>query len=308
MPKGARLTTLLNKIDLSLWTGGSDDSWFDYDRLSAYRRLNNPETKARKPKPNEKFFYLISVDVARIVCQTVCSVFKVSLGSRTRINLVNMYVLGKTAESKDFEVQAADLKRIIAAFQPKEVVIDGNGLGIGLLEFMTKTQVTNNNEVFHPIGSFNDTDLMATQPKDAPKLIYVLKANSSLNSKIHANCFAKMASGSVNLLIKEQEAKIALMNTEVGKRMKPAKRIERLIPHQLTTILLEEMCNLRLKKNVVSTDIALESVNRRMGKDKFSSFEYGLWRIKELEDANEKRRGKSVAGKRRLIFYSSGEI
>lgn len=39
-----------------------------------------------------------------------------------------MYILGKTAESKHFERQAIDLKKIIADFRPKEVVIDGNGL------------------------------------------------------------------------------------------------------------------------------------------------------------------------------------
>lgn len=276
--------------------------------MTAYRNLKNPESKARTPKKGEKFFYLLSVDVGRIACQTVCSVFKVSFASRTVIRLVNMYVLGKTPETRDFEIQAADLKRIISRFNPKEIVIDGAGLGVGLLEFMTKTQVTPENEIFYPIGSFNDPDLMATQPKDAPKLIYVLKANGPLNSRIHANCFARMASGAVRLLVKEQEAKIALMNTESGKRMSPKKRIDRLMPHQTTTILLEEMCNLRLKKSQISSEIALEQVNKRIGKDKFSSFEYGLWRIKELEEDFERKRGKSVPGSRKLIFYSKGGV
>lgn len=39
-----------------------------------------------------------------------------------------MFVLGKTADSKQFSRQAMDLKRIIADFHPKEVVIDTNGL------------------------------------------------------------------------------------------------------------------------------------------------------------------------------------
>lgn len=268
--------------------------------------MKNPESKARTPKKNEKFFYLLSVDVGRIACQTVCSVFKVSFASRTVIRLVNMYILGRTPETRDFEIQAADLKRIVARFNPKEIVIDGAGLGVGLLDYMTKTQVTNSNEIFYPIGSFNDPDLIATQPKDAPKLIYVIKANGPLNSKIHANCFAKMASGSVRLLAREQDAKIALMNMEIGKKMTPAKRIERLMPHQITTILLEEMCNLRLKKSQISSEIVLEPVNKRTGKDKFSSFEYGLWRIKELEEEFEKKRGKSTPGKRKLVFYSNG--
>ncbi len=65
------------------------------------------------------------------------------------------------------------------------------------------------------------------------------------------------------------------------------------------------MANLRIKPTGSSTDINLEMINKRYTKDKFSSFEYGLWRIKELEDEQNKkmkRRGKSRA----LMFYSEG--
>jgi len=39
-----------------------------------------------------------------------------------------------------------------------------------------------------------------------------------------------------------------------------------------------------LKKTGVTNEIALEKINTSIPKDKFSSFEYGLWRIKEMED------------------------
>lgn len=77
------------------------------------------------------------------------------------------------------------------------------------------------------------------------------------------------------------------------------------MPHELTTKLFDEMANLRIKPTGSSTDINLEMINKRYTKDKFSSFEYGLWRIKELEDGlnkKMKRRGKS----RTLMFYSEG--
>jgi hypothetical protein len=45
----------------SIWTGGSNESWFDYDRVSAHRKLVNPETHA-KSKGNGDFFYILSVD------------------------------------------------------------------------------------------------------------------------------------------------------------------------------------------------------------------------------------------------------
>ena len=62
---------------LSIWTGGSSDSWIDYDNLSKYRRILNPE-KERKTRGNNEVFYYISVDVARIGVLTSVQVFKVT--------------------------------------------------------------------------------------------------------------------------------------------------------------------------------------------------------------------------------------
>ena len=51
------------------------------------------------------------------------------------------------------------------------------------------------------------------------QILYGLKANGPLKSKIHGNAYAKLSSGSVRFLIKEQEAKSALMATKVGQKM-----------------------------------------------------------------------------------------
>ena len=58
------------------------------------------------------------------------------------------------------------------------------------------------------------------------------------------------------------------------------KRIMRLMPHELTTKLFDEMANLRLKRT--GLDITLEQINSRFPKDKYSAFAYGQWRIKEV--------------------------
>ena len=75
------------------------------------------------------------------------------------------------------------------------------------------------------------------------------------------------------------------------------KRVERLLPHEMTTKLFEEMANLRLKRTGVATDIVLERINERYPKDKYSAFAYGLWRIKEHEEEYaRKRRRRFGAG------------
>ena len=114
---------------MSIWSGSSNESWFNYDKLSKYRKIKNPETHFLN-RPNSTQFYILSVDVGRLNDQTVVCVFRVNVvQGKYLATLVNLYVLGRTAETKPFSVQAADLKEIIQRFNPREVVIDTNGLG-----------------------------------------------------------------------------------------------------------------------------------------------------------------------------------
>lgn len=46
---------------LGIWGGSSEDSWYNFDKLSRYRRLKNPEMRA-KFRLGSNQFYLISVD------------------------------------------------------------------------------------------------------------------------------------------------------------------------------------------------------------------------------------------------------
>jgi hypothetical protein len=54
-----------------------------------------------------------------------------------------------------------------------------------------------------------------------------------------------MASGKLKFLIDERLAKTKLMETTMGKNMKPEARNEYLMPYTLTSVLKEEMLNLR---------------------------------------------------------------
>ena len=294
---------------MSIWSGGSDESWFNFDKLQKYRKIKNPEKHA-KFREGSNQFYLLSVDVGRLNDQTVVCVFRVNVvNDKYYATLVNLFVLGRTAETKPFSRQAADLKEIIALFNPKEVVIDCNGLGLGIADEMIREQYNERGEILAAYGFFNNDDYKKIQPKNAQKILYSMKANGPLNSKIHGNAYSRLSGGMVRFLIKEQEAKNALLATKVGQKMSIEKRIERLLPHEMTTKLFEEMANLRLKRTGVGLDIVLEQINERYPKDKYSAFAYGLWRIKELEEESQKkkrRRFGATSGGRKLTFYSGG--
>lgn len=295
----------------SIWRGGSEESWFSYDRLQKYRKIKNPEMRAISRR-DINFFYLISVDVGRIHDQTAVSIFRVNRTEQKFYStLVNLVVLGRTPQTKPFTIQARDLKRLIKLYNPECVVIDGNGLGIGLCDEMIKVQLDDETgEILPAYGFSNNDDYKKIQPREAPQILYMMKASQDLKSQINGNAYSTLFGGKVRFLIKEQEAKSALLATKVGQRMTHEQRIKRLLPHEMTTRLFEEMANLRIKK--AGTNIILEQINTHFPDDKYYSFAYGLWRIKEIEEEyfKKKRRrdrfGKGSSGGRRFVFYTGG--
>ena len=291
---------------LGSWLGGSDESWFDFERLVKYRKIKNPEW-IQKFKEDNKVFYLISVDVGRLHDQTVACIFRVNIrDDKYYATLVNLFVLGRQAEKKTFVQQAIDLKHLIEIYKPREVVIDCNGLGVGIADEMIRTHLDASGKELPAYGFFNNDDYKKIQPRDSIPILYSLKANGPLNSKIHGNAYSRIYGGMVRFLISEQDARASLLATKVGQKMKLEERVKRLMPHELTTKLFEEMSNLRLRRN--GLDIVLEQINARFPKDKYSAFAYGLWRIKELEEENYKKKSRR-AGRdgRRLVFFTGGQ-
>lgn len=291
---------------MSRFVGSSNEAWFDFEKIMAHRRLVNPETR-EKIREGIESFYLISVDVARRGCQTVATVLKVFPGGdRYTCNLVNLFVLGKTEDEKVFDNQVLELKRLIKLFNPREVVIDINGLGIGFADCMIKpTLDTTTGEVLPAYGFFNREEYETVQPRNAPKILYGIKATGQMNSDMHAALYAKIYSGCVNFLISERKAKDKLMSTKVGRRMKPEQRIARLMPHELTSLLINEIMNLKTKPTGVDNKIAVELINKRMTKDKFSALEMGIYRMVEIENeeiAHKRNRGLG----HRLVFFRAG--
>ena len=65
---------------MGTWLGGSEESWFNFEKLSKYRKNKKPKKKS-SPKFRGEYnvFYLISVDVGRLNDQTVACIFRVNI-------------------------------------------------------------------------------------------------------------------------------------------------------------------------------------------------------------------------------------
>jgi hypothetical protein len=57
-----------------------------------------------------------------------------------------------------------------------------------------------------------------------------------------------------------------------------------LLPYEMTSRLMDELNNLRIKPTGIENKYKVERISRSLEKDRFSALEYGLYRIKYYED------------------------
>lgn len=274
----------------SVWTGSIQDAFFDGEKFDRNRILQKPEYAA-SGRTSADGYYIISIDVGRKGCQTSVCIFKITPHAQGRSikSLVNMY----TFNEEHFETQAIKTKNLFYKYKAKRLVIDGNGLGIGFIDYMIKPQITQDGEVLPDFGVYNDDENFYKKyqtPNCEKDAIYIIKANAPINTEAHSVTRSEIEGGTVKFLIDEKTAQSKLMTTKLGKSMTPEKRKEYLHPYVLTSILREEMLNLREDNEGVN--IILKRASKRLEKDKFSSFEYGLYYIKQEEERLKKKRNR----------------
>lgn len=286
---------------LSIWTGNAKDAWLDSKRLNKRRTLLKCEHKAQQNPVNPKTFYMIGVDVARYSANTAVMVIKVIPNATGfKKNVVYTEVIHGANYITE---QAPRLKKLIELYNPREIVIDGNGPGIGLLDAMVVPSFNaKTGEQFPPYYAFNNDHHLPPEKKsegDTPwpeynAIIYDIKAGSSNDDAIHSNFFAQINNGSVSFLAHERVVKNKLLKTRKGAKMTVFDRRVFLLPYEMTSRLIDELNNLKLKPTGVQNQFKIDRISHSIEKDRFSALEYGLYRVKYYEDEAFRKAKKKI--------------
>ena len=267
---------------MSVWTGGSEDSYYSYTQITKCRNLIRPEFKKEK---DFKGFYVCAVDVARFEGdQTVAMVFKVyTEGERYKIHLVNIKILNGT----HFRDQAAMLKQLDLDFDFKAIVMDINGNGAGLADYMIDEQELNG-IYYQPYGFLNKTKYSSTEKRGNVRKLFGIEANRSLNSEIYTNAHIILSLKRVSLLLNERQARRYFSQYKTWNKLNPVKQANKLIPYAQTTKLQDQLSNLKANLDTNST-IVLTRINSHTRKDLVSAFVYGLYYINLIEEEERKK-------------------
>jgi hypothetical protein len=288
----------------SIWSGDAENAYFSNDIFEKHRVLLQPE-KEYSGRSSKNAYYVVSVDVGRKGCNSEATIIKVTpqpQGDAIK-TLVNIYSL----EAEHFETQAIHIKKLYYKYHARSVVIDANGLGVGLIDFMVKAQIDpETGDELVPFGVEGGTYDEAAQDYKKFKTddmerdaMFLVKANAPINTEAHAYVQTQMGSGKIKFLIDEQTAKTKLLGTKIGQNMTPEERNDYLRPFQQTTILKEQMLN--LVEDNEGVNVILKQNNRGIPKDKFSAFEYGLYYIKLEEEKRKRRKKRDISS---MLFFS----
>ena len=288
----------------SIWSGDVENAFFSAESFDKHRNLLQPQYEY-SGRSSKSAFYVIGVDVGRIKCTTEAVVFKVTpqpQGAALK-SLVNIY----SYEAEDFEQQSINLKKLFYKYKARILAVDANGLGVGLIDFMTKAQIDpQTGDELSPFGveggTAQDTinlykKIRGSQVEE--NALYLIKANAPINTEAYSYAKTQLSSGRIKMLIDETQAKNKLMGTKVGQNMSPEQRAQYLMPFVLTDALKAQTCN--LVEDNEGVNIILKQSSRSISKDKFSAFIYGLYYIKQEQDRKRKRKSRNISD---FLFFS----
>lgn len=263
------------------WVGCADNALVDVNKLMATRTLEEPILEAQR----ETDEYYIGVDVARSEntnnnqsAIVVIKVIRNPVNKRVaELQVVN--VLGVT-NKMNFKNQACMIKKLKNQYHAKMVIVDGNGLGSGLVDQLlldSYDEITGNY-----IGCFDtiNTDNKPENP-NAEKCLFDMKAQG-YQTKVVSYFINAVDSGMLKMLIRKQEQDFTDKEREFYDR--------NVLPFVNTELLFMEIANLKLKV-MAGNNLTVEKVVKKIDKDKFSALSYCIFYI--LEFCNKEKRRDS---------------
>lgn len=267
----------------SRWVGSTDNCLVDINKLMSLRILPKAEIKG-----NSKDEYYIGVDVARSTKtsnnQTSISIGKVKRDKNDRVKHIQLINMINLPNGMNFTGQAIIIKRLKNVFGAKKVILDGNGLGVGLIDELLKLHIdpiTGEELIaYDTINTDHESD-----EKETIKCLFVINAQG-INTDIIVNFINIVDSGKLQLLDKVDQNKLELGDNDF--------MTNGLLASVQTDFFIEEVSNLQLK-TLNGGKLTVERNSKSIDKDRYSSTAYMTYYIMTYENKAKKQTTKNIA-------------
>ena len=278
-----------------LWFGDTDGSLFKFDELTARRRLRKAfpplsfcNDKITIPKLTATGKRILSIDVALMQStkkkkNDASAIFINDLIQVNDTAYQSNFVYGETFEGLKTDELGMIVMKYFYEYQCTDLVLDTNGIGLGVYDFITKDQICQENgKRYQAMTCINDKDMAERcKVRDANKVVWSVKANANFNNEICVLLRNGIQNGKINFLIPEQDADSSLKETYKGYfKMSPTEQAKLKMSYIQTTFAVYEL--IKLDHEVKNGNIRVKEVEG-MRKDRYSSIAYSYWCACQLE-------------------------
>lgn len=204
---------------MSRWAGGSEESYYSYDLIDKRRKILRPEFE---PEHRSDIFYTLGVDVGRFSDETVLEIFKTyTSGERFVTHLVNIIIM--PGIGRHFQDQSIKIKQLDSIFNFRGIVVDINGPGAGIADFLIIEQ-EKDGDYYPAYGFSNKPKYKKTEMPGCIRKLYGVEASPGANSDYYKNAHLMLSLDRVRLLINERQARTYFAQFDYWRKMKVDKK------------------------------------------------------------------------------------
>ena len=288
-----------------MWYGESSNAFFTYEDLDHARKIKTPfyhrsltqaigDKSLEIPTKSNGEIRILTADIAVMGGKKndATAIFIIQLLPLPNGQYSRQVVFAETIDGGHTETQAVFIRRIFEEFDCDYIVMDTNGVGVGVYDALVKPLTDDETGmVYDAISCMNNAEMaMRCKDKTARKVIYSVKATAEFNTECAASLRDCIKRGKTKILCNENEADEELRKKKYYNKLNSSERIELLYPYIQTTLLINEMVNLEYEQKGTNIKIKELSGNR---KDRYSSLSYGNYFANTLERKNNKQKMNS---------------
>ena len=291
------------EMDAIFW-GAGDGSFFDYSTVSKNRQIKYamlPSELSKKlgndkrvviPQKTNGEVRILSADIALMSSKKnnndATAVFINQMMPSKSGRYMNNIVYCDTMEGMHTEDQALKIRKLYDEFRCDLIVLDANGIGLGVFDCLARDIVDpETGEIYPALSCCNDSTMAerCTVP-GAEKAIWSIKASSTLNSECAVLLREGFRSGRIRLLQTEYDADELLSEISSFGKLREIEKLQIKMPYIHTTLLIDELVKLQHEEAGGKVRV-FEKTGMR--KDRYSSLSYNYYVATQLESKLNRR-------------------
>ena len=283
--------------------GSAEGAFFDFNSISKNRRIKYPMLPDKissmlsspllriVPKQNGEI-RILSADIALMSSRKhnndATAIFINQLMPTKAGRYTSNIVYAESSEGLRTDDQALIIRRLYDEYLCDYIVLDANGIGLGVFDALARDIVdADTGEIYPALSCCNNPEMASrcTVP-GAAKVIWAIKAGAQFNSDCAFLLREGFRSGRIRLLVNEYDAKELLDDIKGYASLDMADEMKIRLPYIHTTLLIDELVNLQHDESGGKVKIYEKSGAR---KDRYSSLSYNYYVAMQLEGKLSRR-------------------